>query len=544
MGTYYNELMLTTIPEQLPDDIDALKGIINNFVIRDIKKLEKEYKFKITILEEKVAWLTSKLFGRKSEKLSADDLLQMRLFDEAEIAAAEETVVQEKTEVVKVSTHTRKRGIRKKLPEWLPRFDVVHDLTPLEKVLPGGQALKKIGEVVSEKLDIIPPQFRVIRNIRYKYARPETETACVDTNEEEEKPGIITAPLPPQIIEKGIATPGLVAYIITSKFCDALPYYRQTKIFSRADIDLPRATMCSWPIMIHVNHESFFDLFREELLLFPVIGIDETRVQVMDEPGRKNTDLSYMWVFRGHGAVKPVIWFEYHPTRSAQIALAHLKNYAGYVQTDGLSTYDVELGKNLHAVHAGCWSHTRRNFYDAAKNTETKSNANTALGFIGQLYKIEDEAREKKLSYDDIRKLRDEKARPILDAFRLWLDDRVHHVAPKCLLGKAIKYALNEWTKLLVYLQDGRIPIDNNLVENAIRPFVVGRKNWLFSGSPDGAKASAAFYSLIETAKACGHEPYWYLRHLFERLPLAKTRDELRSLLPMYLNPSEISRKV
>ncbi len=534
--------MLTTIPEQLPDDIDALKGIINNLIKHDIKKIEKDYQSKISILEEKVAWLTSKLFGRKSEKRTADDLLQMRLFDEAEMAVAEKTVAQEKIEVVKVSGHTRKRGTRKKLPEWLPRVDVVYDLLPEEKVLPGGQELKKIGEVVSEKLDIVPPQFRVIRNIRYKYARLETEIAGTD-NDEEEKPGVITAPLPPQIIEKGIATAGLAAYTITSKFCDALPFYRQSKIFTRAEIDLPRATLCSWPIMIHAKHKSFFDLLREELLLFPVIGIDETTVQVMDEPGRKNTDRSYMWVFRGHGAEKPAIWFEYHPTRSAQIALAHLKDYKGYIQTDGLATYDVELGKNPKMVHAGCWAHTRRNFFDAAKNTDAKSNANTAISFIGQLYKIEDEIREKKLSHEEVRKLREEKARPVLDAFRAWLDDRVHHVAPKSLLGKAIKYALNEWTKLLVYLQDSRIPIDNNLVENAIRPFVIGRKNWLFSGSPDGVKASAAFYSLIETAKACGHEPYWYLRHLFERLPLAKTRVEMRSLLPMYLDPSEISRR-
>jgi transposase len=536
--------MLTTIPEHLPDDIDALKGIITNLITHDIKKLEKEYQFKITLLEEKVAWLNSRLFGRKSEKLSADELLQMRMFDEAEAGAAEEAATQpEKETTVSVSSHSRKKAVRKPLPEWLPRIDVVHDLTPEEKVLPDGKALKKIGEVVSEKLDIIPPKFQVIRNIRYKYARPEVE--IVDTeNDEEEKPGVVTAPLPPQIIEKGIASAGLVAYIITAKFCDALPYYRQTKIFSRADIDLPRATMCSWPIMIHREYGDFFNLMREELLSCPVIGIDETVVQVMNEPGRKNTDQSYMWVFRGHGTDKPVIWFEYHPTRSAQIALAHLKNYEGYIQSDGLATYDVELGKNLRVVHAGCWSHTRRKFYEAAKNTDAASNANAALGFIGQLYKIEDEARNKKLSPEEIKQLREKEAAPVLDSFRAWLDDRVHHVAPKSLLGKAILYALNEWTKLRVYLQDGHIPIDNNLVENAIRPFVIGRKNWLFSGSPDGARASAAFYSLIETAKACGHEPYWYLRHLFEQLPLAKTRDKMRLLLPMYLDPSEISRKV
>jgi transposase len=281
---------------------------------------------------------------------------------------------------------------------------------------------------------------------------------------------------------------------------------------------------------------------REELSNYPVIGIDETTVQVMDEPGRKNTDKSYMWVFRGHGKDNPTILFEYHPGRSARVALENLKDYKGYIQTDGLSTYDVEICKNK-AVHVGCWAHARRNFYEAAKNTEAKSNAHTALGFIGNLYKIEDEARENKLPPEEIKKLREEKSRPAIEDFRRWLDSKVHHVAPKSLLGKAIRYALNDWPKLLVYLQDGRIPIDNNLVENAIRPFVVGRKNWLFSGSPDGAKASAAFYSLIETAKACCHDPYWYLRHLFERLPWAKNREDLRSLLPQYLDPSKVSKK-
>jgi transposase len=532
--------MLTTIPEQLPDDIDALKGIIKN--------LEKKYQSQITLLEEKVAWLNSKLFGRRSEKLSADEVLQGRLFDEAEAGAADETAMQpEKETTVSVSSHSRRKGVRKKLPEWLPRIEVVHDLPSEEKVLPDGTELVKIGEVVSEKLDIIPAKFQVIKNIRYTYARPDAAASPMtefdeSDADEEEKPGVITAPLPPQIIEKGMATAGLAAYIITAKFCDALPYYRQTKIFARADIDLPRATMCSWPIKIHHDYGDFFDLMRGELLTFPVIGVDETTVQVMDEPGRKNTDKSYMWVFRGHGKEKPVIWFEYHPTRSAQVALAHLKNYEGYIQSDGLATYDVELGKNLRVIHAGCMSHTRRKFYEAAKNTGDTSGANTALGFIAQLYKIEDEARKKKMSYEEVRNLREKEARPVLLDFRKWLDSRVHHVPPKSLLGKAISYALNEWNKLLVYLEDGRIPIDNNLVENAIRPFVVGRKNWLFSGSPAGARASAAFYSLIETAKACGHEPYWYLRYLFERLPLAKSRDEMRSLLPMYIDPADVPR--
>lgn len=512
------------VPEQLPDDINALKKIIHN------------YQSEIKLFEEKIAWYKSRIFGRKSEKLSAEDVLQGRLFDEAEASAAEEIESKKEEKVITVSSYTRKKSGRKPLPAWLPRIDKIHDLPQEEKIGSDGQELVKIGEVISEKLDIIPPKFQVIRNIRYKYACPDQEPIDED---EEESGAVITAPLPPQIIPKGIATPGLAAYVITSKFCDALPFYRLSKIFARADIDLPRATMCQWPIMIHAHFCDFFDLMREELMRYPVIGIDETTVQVMDEPGRKNTDKSYMWVARGEGLDYQTILFEYYPSRSAKIALDHLKDYRGVIQSDGFASYDSFLNAE-GIIHAGCWSHVRRKFYEAAKDSSYQSNSNTALDFIRKLYKVEEEAREDKILSEDIRKLRQEKSRPIIESFKRWLDDKVNHVAPKGMLGKAIKYAIDEWPKLLVYLQDGRIPIDNNLVENAIRPFVVGRKNWLFSGSPDGAKASAAFYSLIETAKVCGLEPYWYLRYLFERLPFAQGKDELRDLLPQRLDPAKI----
>lgn len=524
--------MLTITPEQLPDDIEALKGIIH--------KLEKNHKIEISFLEEKIAWLTSKLFGRKSEKLTEEEILQGRLFDEAEAEVHSED---KEKDVIRVKSHTRKRGKREKLPEWLPRIDVIHDLPPEEKRLPDGRKLKKIGEVISEKLDIIPPQFQVIKNIRYKYARPDVEDDPYDDNPEKEKPGIVTAPLPPQIIEKGIATPGLAAFTIVSKFCDALPFNRQSKIFARVDIDLPRATLCRWPIMIHTRYAEFFNLMREELVTYPVIGVDETKVQVLNESGRKNTDISYMWVFRGYGSGKPTIFFDYHPSRSARVALEHLKDYHGCVQTDGYSSYDSEL-RGKEAQHAGCWSHVRRKYYEAAKISNSESNAGTALGFIAKLYAIEESARSENLPAEEIENLRNEKSMPVIENFRAWIDKKVDHIPPKSLLGKAIKYTLGEWDKLLVYLDDGKVLIDNNLVENAIRPFAVGRKNWLFSGSPNGARASAAFYSLIETAKACDHDPYWYLRYLFERLPYAKSQEELRSLLPCYINPDDIPRKI
>lgn len=520
MRLCYHRLMLMSIPTQLPDDVAALKEIIQTL------------QSQLRIQEEKLSWFNSKFFGRKSEKLTPEDVRQGLLFNEAEAGAVEAGPEPEKTTIV--AGHARKKPGRKKLPSWLPRIEVVHDLAPDEKQCACGVEMKKIGEETSEKLDVIPAKFQVIRNIRNKYACP----SCEGTSTEETGGAVKIAPLPPSIIPKGIATPGLIATVLIGKFCDGLPFYRQTSMFSRGDIDIPRATMCNWAIKIYNDYTAYFELMFDELLGCPVIGVDETTVQVMNEEGRKNTDKSYMWVFRGGGTGRPTIIFDYHPTRSARAVLGFLNDYGGIIQSDGFSSYDAALS-SWKCVHAGCMAHVRRKFFDAAKHGKDGSDANTAISFIRQLYAVEEKARALEMPAD-VMKLREEKAKPVLDAFKDWLDRRVHHVVPGGHLGKAIGYALREWPKLLVYLTDGRASIDNNLVENAIRPFVIGRKNWLFSGSPDGARASAAFYSIIETAKANGLNSYWFLRHLFEHLPLARGIDEMRELLPQRIDPAKI----
>jgi len=242
-----------------------------------------------------------------------------------------------------------------------------------------------------------------------------------------------------------------------------------------------------------------------------------------------------MWVFKGGPPGKPVILFQYHASRSGDVAAAFLKDYKGIVQTDGYGGYNF-LDDKKDILHVGCWVHARRKFKEVTKAVGNKKNpsgnAGTALKYIGKLYKIEKEARLEELSPDRLYARRQSEAIPILDEFKKWLDARTNQVPPKSLLGKAINYTLNEWPRLIRYTQDGRIKPDNNAVENAIRPFVVGRKNWLFSCTPEGAHASAAIYSLIETAKANGHDPYWYLKYLFEHLPEAMTTEEFETLLP------------
>ena len=274
----------------------------------------------------------------------------------------------------------------------------------------------------------------------------------------------------------------------------------------------------------------------------PIVNMDETTVQVLAEPGRTNTTKSFMWVARGGTPGKPVVIFRYHPTRAGCVASEILGNFQGYLQTDGYSGYEA-LGEREGIRHLGCMAHVRRKFVEVEKTTGKKAAGGTAhavLDLIGKLYGVERQAEKQKLAPEQIKALRAEKSSPILDKLKALLDARVATTPPKSLLGKAVSYALKQWDRLVVYLEDGRLRPDNNLAENAIRPFAVGRKNWLFSGHPRGADASATLYTLIETAKANGLEPYRYLRYLFEHLPAATTDAQRKALLPQHLDPCSL----
>lgn len=248
--------------------------------------------------------------------------------------------------------------------------------------------------------------------------------------------------------------------------------------------------------------------------------MDETRVQVMKERGRADSAQSFMWVMRGGPPGKPVIVYRYHPSRSAAIPLQYLSGFQGHLQTDGYEGY-AEVGSLPGIVHVGCWAHARRKFDEAAKSSNKGGSAHEALGRIGKIYRIERELRAQQLSSEAFLQNRKEQVLPILQDFQQWLETKALQVPPSALLGKAVNYALMEWGKLLHYLDSPHLTPDTNMIENAIRHFVGGRKNWLFSGSPRGAHASATLYSLIETAKANGFEPYRYLRYVFTKLPFA-----------------------
>jgi len=522
--------------KNLPDDASLPKDV----VISLVDDLEVKYQEKIHYLEEQLRLFKNEIFGRSSEKRHEPHPDQMPLFEGDDDQAASDTQTSENTIVI--AAHARKKRGRKALPKDLPRIDIIHDLSEEEKQCDCGQDKDCIGQDVSEKLDFIPARLQVERHIRLKYACKSCEGV------DDDGPTVMIAPPPVQLIPKSNSTAGLLAHIAVSKFADGLPLYRQQNIFGRLGIDLPRAVMAKWMVKAAICCAGLIDLLREDIRSGPLIGIDETPLQVLNEAGRDNTTKSYMWVYRGGAPDRPTLLYQYQRTRSGRVALEFLNDYHGFIQSDDFSGYD-HLDQNPNIVHLGCWAHARRKFVKVvkvrkkhrSKRANPKSLADEALDYIGNLYQIEKEARRLQLDAVGIYQLRQEKAKPLLDKFKGWLETNRPKTPPKGLLGKAIRYTLANWKKLLIYLEDGQLRPDNNLVENAIRPFVVGRKNWLFAGSPDGAKASATFFSLIETAKANGLEPYAYLRLIFKKLPLAQTKQDLKDLLPQNIDPTTIA---
>jgi hypothetical protein len=336
-----------------------------------------------------------------------------------------------------------------------------------------------------------------------------------------------------------MAGPGLLAYIATSKYGDGLPLYRQEHMWQRAGVDIPRGTMASWMIKVGDLLAPVINLMEEDLLEGSYVQADETRVQVLNEPGKLPESRSYMWVRgRSYPGAPPILLFEYDPTRSSEVPKRLFAGYQGYLQVDGYGGYDgICATKGI--IRCGCMAHCRRKFFEATKaSVKGIGLANEAIGIIRKLYEVEEVIQGKNI--EDRHRIRQEESKPILGAFRKWIDEHRGKVPPQSQLGQALAYAHNEWTYLTRYLDDGRLSIDNNMVENAIRPFAIGRKNWLFSDSVAGAKASAAIYSVIVSAKLNGHNEYAYLRYLLQKLPLAEKVEDFEALLPHCLPPQDI----
>jgi transposase len=494
---------MISMPDNLPDDLAALK------------QLFAQMQSKVVLLEEENALLRQRLFGRKSEQTADPATPQLLLFNEAE--SIDTAVPVEADE--EVVAPTKRRGKRKPLSADLPRIEVIHELSEHELTCACGCRKHAIGEETSEQLEIVPMQIRVIKHIRKVYGCRGCETAPV------------TADKPAQLIEKSMASPSVLAMLLTTKYVDGLPLHRFEKVLARHGVDIPRQTLARWVIQCCEHFQPLLNLMRDRLLESPIVHCDETRVQVLKEPNRDPTSQSWMWVQASGPPERPVILFDYTTSRAQEVPLRLLADYRGYLMTDDYAGYNA-LGAQTGIERLACMAHVRRKFVDAQK-VQPKGKAgraDVALTMINKLYGIE---RGLKEMTDEQRFAgRQEQSLPVLSQLKNWLEKTQPQVTAQSALGKAVNYLASNWSRLERYIEAGFLPIDNNAAERAIKPFVIGRKAWLFSDTPKGATASAQIYSLVETAKANGQEPYTWLRHVLERLPQAESVEDVEALLP------------
>jgi transposase len=512
------------LPSILPTDVDALTALLHSVI-----KSHDDVKFAalghINFLHEQIVLSRRRMFGASSESAG-----QFHLFDEAEMLAATSTEAQD-VAPLPTSAKVQKpaRGKRSPLPPELERIEIIHDVPESERICDCGTPMVVINRVISEQLDIVPMRVRVLQHIRLVYGCKASEHAPV------------TAKLPPQPLPKSNASPSLLAMLLTTKYVDGLPLARFEKVLARHDVAVPRQTLARWVIGASGALQPLHNLMRDVLFDAPFIHMDETVVQVLKEKGKSPTSQSYMWVQTGGPPGRNVVIYDYDPSRSGEVPARLLLGYQGYLMTDGYEGYN-KLAKADGIEHQACWAHVRRKFVDAVKVQPkgTHGHADQAVAMIGRLYGIE---RMHKDSTIEVRyAARQEESNPALDELHDWMEKMLPMVPPKSALGTALSYMRNYWGKLVRYTERGDLPIDNNRCENAIRPFVVGRKAWLFSDMPAGANASAIIYSLVETAKANGVEPYTWLRHVLEHLPAAQTADEMDKLLPWNFHAATLTK--
>jgi transposase len=465
-------------------------------------------------------------FGRKSEKDVVAEQLALQ-FDEADATSLEQEVPEEETS--ETITYTRKKGQgRKPLPKSLPYIEKEYDLSEEDKQCACGCTLTHIGDDRSEQLDVIPQMtFRVI-HIRKKYACK----TCEET--------IKSAKLPKQTIPKSMAAAGLLATVIDAKFNRHTPLYRQEDMFKRAGLSVTRGTLSDWVIKSAALLTPLVKLMEDIIQNHDIAYADETTLQVLKEKGKKATSKSYMWLFIGGPPSRRSFVYEYHPTRANRAAINFFEDYQGYIHADCYSAY-VGLGKKEGITHVACMAHARRYFVDVTRLTKKKKGlAFKVVEQIAKLYHIEKILKEEQATPERIKQVRKEKSTPILLGIKKLIDDNIMKVAPQGLLGKAVNYMLNHWDALNHYLKDGRLEIDNNRAERSIKPFVIGRKNWLFHGNDIGARAGGTLFSLIETCKAHNIDVFSWLKHALNNIHQADTVEKLEQLLPFNVEAEQL----
>ena len=492
--------------EALPDDPNELKAMLlaerarNERLVQIIKEMQRHR------------------FGRRAETLPEDQML-LALEDVEQTEAGDAAATESQSATARSEAARRRRRNRGALPAHLPRIETLVDID--DKTCPCCKgALHRIGEDVSERLDVVPAQFRVLVTRRPKYAC----RACEE--------GVAQAPAPARLIEGGLPTEATVAHVLVSKYADHLPLYRQAQIYARQGIDLDRSTLADWVgrAAWHLRpvHERLLEHIRASTKIFA----DETTAPVLD-PGRGRTKTGQLWAYARDdrpfgGTDPPIAVYVYAQNRKAEQPLAHLAGFAGVVQVDGYAGYRALARRNSVQL-AFCWAHVRRRFYELAAAGPAPI-ASEALERIGALYAVEKDIRGR--NADDRRTARQEKSRPIVDALEPWLRDKLALISQKTKLAEAIRYALSRWDGLTRFIDDGRIEINSNVVERAIRPIALNRKNALFAGSDGGAENWAIVASLIESCKLNGVDPQAYLADVLTKIVNGHLASKLDELMP------------
>ncbi len=497
---------MTMTADELPDDLETLKAMV---LSREAENAR---------LRQIIKELQRHRFGRRAETLPEDQLL-LGLEEAEQVEAAADEEMAQASIAERQARVAKRRTNRGSLPAHLPRIETVVDID--DHACPCCQhPLHRIGEDVSEKLDIIPAQFRVLIVRRPKYAC----RACEDV--------VVQAPAPARLIEGGIPTESTVAQVLVSKYADHLPLYRQAQIYKRQGIDLDRSTLADWVgrAAWHLRpvHQRLLDCLKASQKLFA----DETTAPVLD-PGRGKTKTGQLWAYARDdrpwaGDDPPGVAYVYAPDRKAERPMTHLDGFTGVLQVDGYSGYRPLAEKNAVSL-AFCWSHVRRRFYELAASGPAPI-ASEALKRIAELYRIEDEIRGQ--TQNERRIVRQRKSRPITDSLAPWLREQLALISQKTKLAEAIRYALSRWEGLTRFIDDGRIEIDSNTVERSIRPIALNRKNALFAGSDAGAEQWATIASLIETAKLNDVEPLSYLTDTLTKIVNGHPNSQLDDLLP------------
>lgn len=507
----------------------------NNKEIINMKKQIKSKDQEIENLKNELEFLRSqilnknrKIFGKSSEQVDGN---QMSFFNEAEKyndPKAEEPQIEEiKYKRKKVNN----RGKKDNLAD-LKRVVIEHKLKDEEAICEKcGDKLSIIGSKSKELLKYKPAELYVEEHITYVYA-------CKTCDAKADKANIISADTPKTLLHKSMASNELLAHVITMKYQQALPLYRMESYFETLNVNLSRQTLSNWIINAAIELEDVYNYMKYELLRKDYIHADETPVKVIDSKGAETKSKHYMWVYVSEDLDSVIIFYDYQKTRSSSCPVKFLQNFSGYLQTDGYSGYNkVQNSKRIY-----CLAHIRRKFFEIIENLNDKalkkSRAIIGFNYCEQIYNIEKDIREQynysDNYYDDRHKIRLEKITPIFKDFQEYINTEIINALPESALGKALKYAQNSLPYVKTYLTNGMLEVDNNVAERAVKPFVIGRKNWLFSNTPKGARSSAIIYSIVETAKANGLVVERYLLYLFDRLSELENRnsEDLKKFMP------------